>query len=97
MAIFTDSQTEFHALLDRQDCVPSEHQRWASREQINALYVSIVHCWREDEQQVIIRFIVKENANADDIHRKFQAQFPDDPDRIQSVRCWHQARVRRSP
>jgi hypothetical protein len=41
-------------------------------------------------QRVIIRLLLKENANADDIHRRLQAQLTDDVDRIRSVRRWCQ-------
>jgi hypothetical protein len=38
------------------------------------------------EQQVIIQFLLQANANADNIHRRLQAQFTDDAYRIRSVR-----------
>jgi hypothetical protein len=40
------------------------------------------------EPGVIIRFLFKENANADGIHRRLQAQFTDDDYSIRSVRQW---------
>jgi hypothetical protein len=67
----------------------------ASREQrsfktLASLYVEIFHCWMEYEQRVIIRFHFQEDANADDIHRRLQAQFTDDAYSIRSVRRWCQ-------
>jgi hypothetical protein len=51
-----------------------------------SLYVEIFHCWMEYEQQVIIRLLLREDATADDIHRRLQAQFTDNADSIRSVR-----------
>jgi hypothetical protein len=45
----------------------------------------------ESEQRVVIGFLLKENANADDIHKRLQAQSTDDPGRIRSVRRWYQS------
>jgi hypothetical protein len=36
----------------------------------------------EDGQQVIIRFLLEENPNADDIHRGLQTQLTDDAESI---------------
>jgi hypothetical protein len=44
----------------------------------------------ESEQRVIIPFLLDENANVDDIHRRFQAQFTDDTYNIRSLRRWCQ-------
>jgi hypothetical protein len=42
------------------------------------------------EQPMILWFLLKENANADDIHRRLQAQFTDDAYSIRSVRDYCQ-------
>jgi hypothetical protein len=44
----------------------------------------------EYEQGVVIQFLLKKNAKADDIHRSVQAQFTDDAYNIRSVRRWCQ-------
>jgi hypothetical protein len=46
----------------------------------------------EYQQRVIILFLFQEDAkaNADDIHRRLQAQFTDDADSIRSIRRWCQ-------
>jgi hypothetical protein len=47
------------------------------------------HCWLEYKQRLIIQFLLKANANADNILRTLQAQFTDGPYSIRSVRCWY--------
>jgi hypothetical protein len=83
----TDSQAEIHALLIRQYCVPSEHQSGASGlrleraailKNVNVSVRLNFHCWMEKEQRVIIQFLLRRNANADDAHRSPQAQFSHD-------------------
>jgi hypothetical protein len=54
----------------------------------------------KSEQRVTIWFLLKENANTDDIHRRFQAQFTDDAYSVRSVRRWCDSvgvRARRPP
>jgi hypothetical protein len=44
----------------------------------------------EYEQRVIIRFLLQEDANANDIHTRPQAQFTDGAYSIRTVRHWRQ-------
>jgi hypothetical protein len=55
-----------------------------------SLYVEIFHSWIEYEQRVVIRFLLQEDANMDNIHRRLQAQFTDNGYSIGSVRRWCQ-------
>jgi hypothetical protein len=55
---------------------------------LTSLDVWICHCWMEYEQRVIIRFLLNANANANNIHRRHQAQFTDDAYNVRSFRHW---------
>jgi hypothetical protein len=53
---------------------------------LTSLYGEVVHCRMKYEQRVIIPFLLQEDANADDIHKRLQAQFTNDTHSIRSVR-----------
>jgi hypothetical protein len=99
LAISTDFQVKLYALLNSQYSFPSAPQNWAfglwpgeqrSLKMFIFLQIQIFRCWMESEQRVIIRSLLKTSANADDIHRRLQAQFTDDAYSIRSVRRWCQ-------
>jgi hypothetical protein len=50
-----------------------------------SLCIQIFHCWNEQKQRAIVPFLLKENANADNIRRRLQAQFTDDAYSIRNV------------
>jgi hypothetical protein len=68
----------------------SRFERAAILKMLTALCFWTLPCWMECEQRVIIRFFLKENGNADEIHRRLQAQFTDGADGIRCDRRWYQ-------
>jgi hypothetical protein len=95
VAISTDIQADLHVLLNSQYSVPSEQQgghpgpsveRTTILTKVNASIrfdFSLLNGIRATSDH---RFLLKGNANADDIQRRLQAQFTDPVYSIRSVR-----------
>jgi hypothetical protein len=98
MAISTTFQTELHALPKNQYGGPSEHQSWAPGPRLKRaallknvgvsvhLAVSLLDVARA---ALIIRLLLREKGNTDDIYIRPKAPCIDDIYSNQSVGCWY--------